>query len=75
MTHLESKLETEMVKMARMVKDSISSLATQMERGMTELRKEFKLNLKFQSLSTGVNAALINQCLKVFKIIRLHSKR
>ena len=54
MTQLESKLETEMVKMARMVKDSISSLATQMERGMTELREEF--NLKFQSLSTGVNA-------------------
>ena len=54
MTQLESKLETEMVKMARMVKDSISSLATQMEPGMTELREEF--NLKFQSLSTGVNA-------------------
>ena len=30
MTQLESRLKTEMVKMVQMVKDSISSLATQM---------------------------------------------
>ena len=52
MTQMENKLETEMVKMARMVKDSISSLTTQFEQDRAEMREE--INRKISNLTTGI---------------------
>lgn len=52
MTQIENKLETEMVKIARMVKDSISSLTTQLEQDRAEMRGE--INRKISNLNTGI---------------------
>ena len=57
----ENKLESEMIKMRRMVRDAISGLTEQMNRTLNEADTKFN-NLLADLVPTGLNSNVIFCC-------------